>query len=135
MMDHFKLRVTTTKAKAKVLQGLMQEEGLEELEIPGIPMAEIDKFLAGERKNLWEVTINGETLITVVTKKEDAEALKMMIGSKGGEDCVLAPVLAKNLQDFIDGKRDTLALLEIARGTAEESPPEPAEELLPGHVK
>ena len=139
-MDFFKLRITATKAKAKTLLALMEERQLSELELPAIPMEAIDSFLAGERKNLWEVTINGETLITVAAKKDDATALKMMLGQMGAVDCVLAPIMYDNVVAFIDGERDTLALLEIMRGTEEELPPEPVpvtrdSDLLPGHVK
>jgi hypothetical protein len=131
-MEYFMVKVASSKGRAKKLLTLMQEQEIDELEIPDLPIKELDRFLDKERKNIWDITINGEVLMSVVADEDSANAFRMMLTTTEGDSFPLAPIKRSSVEDYLAGKREDILSLEIARTkNAEEVP----KEELPGHIK
>lgn len=114
------------KAKAKKILSKMMANNLEEIHLPAVPKSAVEAFLAGQRKQIWTVTLDDEDCFNLVSDKRSAEAMLEMMKVYEKDELPLAPIVPKNLQDFVDGKRKDVAMMEIANI-------EPGEEL-PGHV-
>jgi hypothetical protein len=126
-MEFFKGEIkVTNKTIAKDILSKMQSGDVTEIHLPVVPKEEIEKFLNGERPNLWNIMVDGEVTFEVVTSKKVAKAVLDMINFYQKDELPLAPIVQDNLQAFISGKRKNVAEFEIASA-------EPGEEL-PGHI-
>lgn len=111
----FKVELRSTREQAEFLKAIMVSDSREELEIPPVPIGEIEKFIEGSRQNIWEVTLNDVTYVTIESSKEAATLLLEMVSGAGVDEFPLQPIMLQNITDFIEGKRDHLALLEIVK--------------------
>ena len=116
-LEKFKVEITADKRKADELYSLLSNAESDFMDLPPVPVTAIKDFLEDKRDNLWQVTLDDEVYLTVMSDKPSASALLKMVKGAGVEDFPLAPLPAKNLRAFVNGQRDSVATLEIRRNT------------------
>jgi hypothetical protein len=125
-MEYFKAEIKTTKEQAQNILALMNEAEVEELVLEDIPLEAISDFVRGKRSNIWEIIINDNFKMEVVSNLKGARAMEEMVKEQGGKSFPLIPIPMLNISNFVKGKRPNIITLEMAHV-------DPGEEL-PGHV-
>jgi hypothetical protein len=128
-MEEFKVKVTADRRKADELYSMMVNAAAEYMDLPALPITAIKDFIDDKRENLWEITIDGQVFLTVVSEREAALTLLKMIKGAGQEEFVMAPLPAANLRAFVQGQRDTVATLTIRRNPDVQVRVKPAEKV------
>jgi hypothetical protein len=114
-MEEFKVQVIADRRKADELYSMMVNAEVEYMDLPALPITAIKDFIDDKRENLWEITIDGQVYLTVVSDREAALTLLKMVKGAGQEEFVMAPLPAKNLRSFVQGQRSDVATLTIRR--------------------
>ena len=126
-MELFRAEIKTNKEAAKYVLDLMEAADLEEMVVGGIPVSAISEFIDNKRSTLWEITVNGNTVMQVTATKKSAKAMVEMLKEEGVEVLPIVPIPIENLVEFVQGKRKNVLTIQMAHhGPGEE---------LPGHVK
>jgi len=111
--ETFSLKIKTSKEQAKNLLEMLGNK--EEIDMPAIPLTEVKAYTEGNRKNIWEITINMETMMHVESNKKSAAALVEMLEYSAAEELVLPKLKVSNIRDFVAGDRDNLLLIEFRK--------------------
>ena len=78
------------------------------IELPDIPIDTISEFVEGKRDKLWEIEINGDSLMYVHATKKSAKILLEMLADTKVDFLPLAPLAKENIAAFIAGDREDL---------------------------
>lgn len=113
--EEFKVELTADLKKADELFSICSNEEMEFVPLPPLPISAVKDFLDGKRSNLYEVTLNGETYLTIQADKESALALLKMVKDADEEEFPLAMLPVQNLRAFVQGQRTNVANLRIRR--------------------
>ena len=124
--EFFKAEIKTTKEGAEYILNVMEEVGMEDITPEAIPISALSDFVEGKRKNIWEVTINGNTVMEVVTTKKGAKAMIEMVKEKGGDKFPLVPIPMDNFLGVVQGKQKNVMNIEMIHLAPNAE--------LPGHV-
>jgi hypothetical protein len=114
-VEEYKVEIVAKKKQADQLFSILSNHEMDNLDLPPVPLAAIKDFIGNKRANLWEVTIDGETFLTLECDKKSAGALVEMVEGAGREDFPLAPLPSANLRSFVNGQRDNVATIEIRK--------------------
>jgi hypothetical protein len=125
-MEYFKAEIKTTKEHAQKILDLMNEAEVEELVLEDIPLEALSDFVRDKRANIWEIIVNDDYVMEVVSNKKGARAMEEMVKEQNGKFFPLMPIPILNISNFVKGKRPNIITLEMAHVA-------PGEEL-PGHV-
>ena len=124
--EFFKAEIRMTKEGAEYVLDVLEEAGLEDLTPESIPMSALLDFIAGKRKNIWEITVNGNTVMDVVTTKKGAQAMVEMVKEKGGDKFPLVPIPMDNFVGVVQGKNKNVMTIEMVHLSPNAE--------MPGHV-
>lgn len=124
----YTIEVKSDKDKATFVRDLILKHKSNAFEVPAVPKTAVEDFIAGKRKNIWEVTINEITMLTVEGDEVAAKTLLNMINTAKVEELEFAPIPVEYFEAFIAGNRDNVLQLDmkIVQGEKKEE--------LPGHV-
>jgi hypothetical protein len=114
----FSLSVKSTKYNARELLGLIGTR--DSISLPDLPIDVIQAFVDGKRNKIWEIEINGETLMHIHGTKGATKVLLGMLSDTGVDFLPLAPISKDNIKDFLEGKRDNLLQVEFKQEVIKE---------------
>lgn len=134
-LEEFKIELVSDMKKADALYSILSNSELEFLDLPPIPIEAIKDFIQGNRKTLWEITVNGEVYLTLVSDQPSASALLKMVKDAGVEEFPLAPLPAKNLRAFVNKQRKNVAQLDIRRNNKVQVRVKPEKEIKKEEIK
>jgi hypothetical protein len=124
--EFFKADIRTTKEGADYILEVMDEVGLEEIVPDCIPISAIQDFIDGKRKNIWEITINGVSVMEVVAPKRVAVSMIQAIKEHGGDSFPMVPIPMNNVLGVAQGKKKNVMSIELIHLAPNAE--------LPGHV-
>lgn len=114
-LEEYRIEIIAEKKKADNLFSILTNHEMDTLDLPPIPLNAIKDYIRDKRPNIWEVTIDGETILTIKGDKKSAGALVEMVEGASREDFPLAPLPSSNLRAFVNGQRDNVATIEIRK--------------------
>jgi hypothetical protein len=114
-MDESKVRVKCSKENAEEILELINGIGTDQLPLPPFGKENVQDFLSNKRSNILDISINGKELLEVTASKKSAKILMEFLEENHLETFDLVPVPISNIQEFMDGSRDNVLILEIKR--------------------